>query len=126
MFYSFLLACDILVVLLIFLDSEKTFLSCFLLDSVYPISITFSIEKWCLNIIKVTLKIDNTFNDMGTLIILRHYFSIEKVIDMGYTLSRRKQGRKVFSKSKKRRSTTNISHVNSNKSNNKLQCSAID
>ena len=56
-----------------------------------------------------------------TLIILRHYFSIEKVIDMGYTPSRRKQGRKVFSKSKKRRSTTNISHVNSNESNNKLQ-----
>ena len=56
-----------------------------------------------------------------TLIILRHYFSTEKLIDVGYTPSRRKQGRKVFSKSKKRRSTTNISHVNSNESNNKLQ-----
>ena len=36
---------------------------------------------------------------------------------MGYTLSRRKHGREVLSKSKKRRSITIISHSKSNESN---------
>ena len=45
---------------------RKTGLLCFLLDNIYPIYINFPIEKLCLNIIKIILKIDKTFNDMGT------------------------------------------------------------
>ena len=45
LFDLLLLTCDIMAVHLLLLDLEKTFLTCLLLDDVYPIPIYFYIVK---------------------------------------------------------------------------------
>ena len=42
----------------------KTFLSCFVLDYVYPIYIFSSVDKWLFSIIKINFNNDKIFNDM--------------------------------------------------------------
>ena len=42
----------------------KTFLSCFVLDYVYPIYIFSSVDKWLFSIIKINFNNDKTFNGM--------------------------------------------------------------
>ena len=62
LFHLLLLICGLTVVHILFLDLDKTFLTCFLLDHINTISVYFSIVKPCLIMIKMNLKIEKTFN----------------------------------------------------------------
>ena len=53
-----------MVVYILFLHLEKIFPPFSLLNDIYPIYIYFSIEKYCLYVTKINLKLNNTFDAM--------------------------------------------------------------
>ena len=65
LFYLLLLMCELTWVHHLFLEVYETFLTCFLLDDVNPITIYFNFVKLCLSTIELYLKIEKTFNVMS-------------------------------------------------------------